>query len=302
MLVKVLSTALPVFVALGLGILCRTKHIISREGMDAIRNVAVNITLPVVLFASFASANYSPETIMIPIGTFIISAIGLIIGYLLKKPLKQGHCFPFIMTGFEGGMLGYGLYALLFKGQSNAHLALLDLGNAAFVFTIYKALICGKGQAKAAIKSAVYSPTLWGIILGVILGSTGLYTKMEPSGCQEILNSVTTFIAAPTSMLILLSIGYDLDFSHVHWKNVLTIVVMRELVMAVMFIMFLLLNRNFVGGKVAIGTLILWCLLPTTYIVPIFADNDDERADVSTAISLSTLLCLLGFTILAAFV
>lgn len=302
MIVKVLSTALPVFIALGIGILCRAKNIISREGMNAIRNVAVNITLPVVLFASFAAADYSAETIAIPIGTFVISAVGLIIGYLLKKPLKQGHCFPFMMTGFEGGMLGYGLYALLYKGQSNGYLALLDLGNAAFVFTIYKALICGKGEAKEAVKSAIYSPTLWGIILGVLLGATGLYTRMEPSGCQEILNSVTAFIAAPTSMLILLGIGYDLDFSHVHWKNVLTITVMREVVMALMFVMFLFLNMKFVGGKISLGTIILWCLLPTTYIVPMFADTEEERADISTSLSISTLLCLAGFTVLAAFV
>ena len=48
-LIAVLEKALPVFVMLAIGMLCRKKQIISRAGVDAMKTFAVNITLPAVM-------------------------------------------------------------------------------------------------------------------------------------------------------------------------------------------------------------------------------------------------------------
>ena len=58
----VLQTALPVFLALGLGMLCRQKNFLSREGIDSLKKMVLNITLPAVLLKAFATATYTPET------------------------------------------------------------------------------------------------------------------------------------------------------------------------------------------------------------------------------------------------
>ncbi len=293
---------MPVFITLAIGILCRTRNVISRSGMDAIRNIAVNITLPAVLILSFASADYSAKTILIPVTAFVTATAGLALGYTAKAIFRESRCFPFMLTGFEAGMLGYGLFALLFRGQSNSMLALLDLGGATFVFTLYKALLCGKGGVKSAVRSAVTAPTLWAIVLGVVIGATGLYDAMAPSGGQEVFNTITGFISAPTSVLILLGIGYDLDFSHVHWNKVLRITASRIVVLAVMFLIFIIVNNTLLKGIIPVSTLLLFFILPPPYVVPVFADEEEEKADISTALSLCTVLCLTGFTIMAVFV
>ena len=49
-LISVISTALPVFLALAIGMMCRSKGFLNREGVDTLKKVIVNLTLPFVLF------------------------------------------------------------------------------------------------------------------------------------------------------------------------------------------------------------------------------------------------------------
>ncbi len=58
-MISVPETALPVFLALGLGMLCRSRKLLTREGVDALETVVINLTLPFVLFSAFATAEYS---------------------------------------------------------------------------------------------------------------------------------------------------------------------------------------------------------------------------------------------------
>ena len=48
-MVEVIRTILPVVVMLVIGIISRRSGMISREGIGALKNVVVNITLPAVL-------------------------------------------------------------------------------------------------------------------------------------------------------------------------------------------------------------------------------------------------------------
>ena len=62
-----LSTILPVFVTIALGMLIRKHRIISAEGMGALRKVAVHFTLPAASLAAFAAADYTPRNLLIPV-------------------------------------------------------------------------------------------------------------------------------------------------------------------------------------------------------------------------------------------
>ena len=300
-LLRVLETALPVFVTLALGMLCRTRKWMSRDGVATLKFVVVNITLPAVLLMSFATAEYSRESIAIPVMIYILCCVALILGYVLQRVLKvKGKLTPYLMTGFEAGMLGYGLFALLFKNEPTSSFAIVDLGQVLFVFTIYKALLSGKGGIASALREAMVSPVLWAIIVGLILGATGLYDKLSPSGVSGVLKSISDFIAAPTSAIILLTIGYDLAPGEIRWRETAAVVGLRVLVMGVLLGVAALINRLFLGGAMHTGALILLFILPPPYVLPVFADAEDERANISSALSVLTLLSILLFAVLAA--
>lgn len=162
MLIHVLNTALPVFAALLIGVLCRKRNMLSREGVDALRKLAVDITLPAVLFSAFATAEYTARGMLVPLLLFALCVAALAMGFLIKKLLGfESRLAPYLMTGFEAGMLGYGLFSLLYPGEGSAAFAIIDLGQVLFVFTVYKGMIMGKGSAAELTKQAVSSPVIW---------------------------------------------------------------------------------------------------------------------------------------------
>lgn len=301
MLIHVLDTALPVFIALFLGVLCRKRDLLTRAGVDTLKKVAVDICLPAVLFSAFASAEYSAEKLLIPLFIFALCCAALGLGFLLKRLFRQeSRLMPYLMTGFEAGMLGYGLFALLFPNESSSAFAIVDLGQVLFVFTLYKGLLYGKGSASELVRQAVASPVLWAIVIGMLFGMTGLYGALKPSGAAGVIDSVTDFIAAPTSCLILITIGFDLRLKKTPWRRVLSYTGMRLFIMAVLFAAAMAFNKYVLGGIIRTEALLLLIILPAPYVLPVFADVEEERSVIASSLSVMTLLSLVIFCVMAA--
>ena len=299
-LISVIETALPVFLALAMGMLCRSRKFITRDGVDTLKKVIINLTLPFVLFNAFASAEYSLASILLPVIIFVVCTVMLLVGFLIIRLCKlESRLAPFLASGFEAGMLGFSLFALLFPYQSASRFAILVLGQELFVFTLYKTLLVGKTDVKAILKDFTTSPTLIAVILGLVVGATGLYGKLHDWGVGGILDSVTSFISAPTGMIILLCVGYDLVLREIPWRNTIGLMSMRLGIAAVMLFLLILLNRTLLGGIIFEGALILLFILPPPYIIPVFADEPEERVQISSSLSALTLATMLLFAMLS---
>ena len=301
-LIRVIETALPVVAALLLGMFCREKRFLSREGVDALKKVVINITLPAVLVNAFATAQYSLSSLTIPVTVFLLCCLGLVLGKALSGMLKLGHLPTYLATGFEAGMLGYALFALLYPNESASKFAILDLGQTLFVFTVYKALLSGKSGRQAVVKDILTSPIIWAIVTGVVLGATGIYGAMSSVGVSGILDSLTSFISAPTGMIILMAVGYDLDLKEIKWKETGRFIVLRLASMAVLLTVLLTVNRFLLGNTIHPGAAVLLFLLPPPYVLPIFSDEEDQRARLSSAISALTLVTMVLFAVMAVVV
>lgn len=302
-LLSVIQTALPVFLVLGLGMLCRKKNFISREGIDALKKVVINITLPAVLVDAFATAEYSGSTIALPVIMYLMCCVALGLGFLIVRVSGvKSRLMPFIATGFEAGMLGYALFALLFPKHSPSEFAILDLGQTLFVFTLFKTMLSGKTDLKAIGKDMVTTPILWAVLAGVLLGATGLYSKLQDWGASGIIDSVTDFVSAPTGMIILLTVGYDLVLSEISWRKTGGAIAMRLGVMGLMLACLVLLNRTVLGGILFEGAALLMVILPPPYVIPVFGDEPAERAQTASSLSALTLVTVILFALCAIFV
>lgn len=298
-LFRILQTALPVLAALALGVLCRKLKFLTRDGVDTLKKVVVNLTLPAVVFAAFATAEYSLQTIAIPVLVFLLCCLGLVLGRLLARLLRlPGRVTPYLAGGFEAGMLGYALFALLFPQASSARFAILDLGQTLFVFTLYKALLSGGKETKSLWKDIVNTPILWGAFAGLLVGATGLFAWMTRNGSAAVVTSLTDFLSAPTGMMILLAVGYDLDFAQIRWRETARFVVLRLAAMAILFAVLLLVNRTLLHGIIFEGAALLLFILPPPYVLPIFADEPSQRAQISSALSALTVVTLLLFAVM----
>ena len=299
-----LRTILPVGLMLFLGAVCRRKQLISREGIQALKTMAVQIALPAVLLHTFAVTRYTVSDVLIPLMMYLICVIAWYLGKILGPRLGINSRFvPFLTTGFEAGMLGYALFTLLYGSDRVAEFARIDLGQVLFVFTLYKILLSreeGKLSAPGQlIREMALSPIILAIITGVILGATGLYQALVPSGVSGILDACTDFVSAPTAALILLTIGYDLVLADIPWRETCTVVGLRLAIMAVLGGVLLLVLRLLWPEMHVEAAVILMFLLPPPFVLPVFADGKEQRAYVSAALSVSTLIAIAGFAVLA---
>lgn len=295
-LIAILETALPVFLALGLGMLCRKTGFLDRKGIDTLKKVVINLTLPAVLLNAFATAEYSAGTLVLPVLVYALCCAALGLGFLLTRLFSvKGRLAPFIASGFEAGMLGYALFSLLFPGESASRFAILDLGQTLFVFTLFKILLSGKRDWKAIGSDMVHTPILWAVLAGVLIGATGLFGLLQKTGFDGVLTGTANFVSAPTAMIILLTVGYDLVPKEIPWKKTAGLIVLRLAVMAVVLGITVLLNRTVLNGRIFEGAMVLMCILPPPYVIPVFADEPGERVQISSALSALTLLTMVLF-------
>jgi len=100
-------------------------------------------------------------------------------------------------------------------------------------------------------------------------------------------------------MLILLTIGYDLVLSDIEWKNTLKAVAVRFAIMLVLGAVFTGIMRLLWPQTDLLAATLVMFLLPPPYVLPVFADDENQRAYVSSVLSIYTLISIIGFALLA---
>ena len=287
-----------------IGMLCRSRGLITREGINALKSVVVNITLPAVLLSAFATTRYTLMDVVVPLMMFLVCCCAYALGKAGAGVFRLNSRFvPFLTTGFEAGMLGYALFGMLYGSGHTAEFARIDLGQVLFVFTLYKVLLGLEGKERTdfrvLMKEMMVSPIIIAIAAGVLIGATGLYQMLIPSGISGVFTACTDFVSAPTSAIILLTIGYDLVLGDVPWRETGKVVALRCGIMLILGIVFItLLNALWSDSGLARAVMVMF-LLPPPFVLPVFADDAAQRAYVSSALSVSTLVAIAGFTVLA---
>lgn len=304
-IIEVLQTILPVLIMLCIGMISRSRQLISREGINALKSVVVNIALPAVLLNAFATTRYTFMDIIIPLMMFAVCLAAWAMGKAGARLFGLKSRFvPFLTTGFEAGMLGYALFNMLYGSSQTADFARIDLGQVLFVFTLYKILLGLDGREKADIrqllKEMAFSPIILAIAAGVLLGATGIYQALTPSGISKVFDACTSFVSAPTSAIILLTIGYDLVLTDIPWLSAGKVTALRLGIMLILRFVFLTILHALWPEAALDRAVNVLFILPPPFVLPVFADDADQRVYVSSALSLSTIVAIVLFAVLAA--
>ena len=90
------------------------EKLIRPEGIEGLQALVMNFTLLISLFYTFYRASIKADTVIFPVTFFGVTAGGIFAGRLLCKLVKEKDVyFPFTLTGYEAGMLGYALFGIL---------------------------------------------------------------------------------------------------------------------------------------------------------------------------------------------
>ena len=307
MLTQILSMVLPVLAMILLGRLCAVRGILNDERHAGLKAIIGDILLPVVLFRAFFTAQYGGKLLLVFALVFLSCLLTLLAGFALKRFVRPYDRFmPLLMTSFEGGMLGYALFALLAGQDQTATYAMVDIGQTMFAYTVFlaalKSVEGGRMSPGAMLQNMLSNKACIGMLLGIVLGALGVYRAIAPTPFGTVLMELIAFIAAPTSALILLVVGYQLKVSRKLMKPVAITLGLRLAVMAVAFgLVSLVLFAIIPYEKPLMLALMLQYTLPAPFIIPLFADLKEDGEYVSTTLSMGTVLSVLLFAFVAAF-
>lgn len=307
MVTRIASMVLPVLVMIVLGRVCAVKGILNDERHAGLKAIISDILLPVVLFQAFFTAEYNGKLVLVFVLVFAGCLLSLAAGYLLRRFVKPyGRFMPLLMTSFEGGMLGYALFALLAGADQTRTYAMVDIGQTMFAYTVFlAALKSAEGQKMtpaAMVRNMLSSKACIGMLLGIVLGALGVYRAIALTAVGTILMELISFITAPTSALILLVVGYQLRVSKKLMRPVAVTLGLRLALMAVvMGLVSLALFAIIPYEKTLMLALMLQYTLPAPFIIPLYADMGDDGEYVSTTLSLGTVLTVVLFPLVAAF-
>ena len=306
MFLSIAKMVLPVLIMFILGWFCHYRNIISPQGLKGIKDLVRSVLLPVVLFNAFFTAEYSGK-IALTFGTvYVACAVGLAVGFLLRRIIPgHGRFLPFLITNFEGGMMGYALFGLLYPGQTHIF-AMADIGQTLNAFTVFlitmQAVNSGKIHPGALLKSAVTNPALIGALMGVLLGVMGVGKVLLATSAGAVVSEAISFITAPVSGLILVIVGYELSFRKKLMKPVMITVMLRIAAAAVLLGLCSLLIFSMIpfDSQLFTALMLAWSL-PAPFIVPLFADMGDDAEYISTTLSMETVVSVLLFIGVAAY-
>ena len=307
MLTQILSMVLPVLAMILLGRLGAVRGILNDERHAGLKAIIGDILLPVVLFRAFFTAQYGGKLLLVFALVFLSCLLALLAGFALKRFVRPYDRFmPLLMTSFEGGMLGYALFALLAGQDQTATYAMVDIGQTMFAYTVFlaalKSVEGGRMSPGAMLQNMLSNKACIGMLLGIVLGALGVYRAIAPTPFGTVLMELIAFIAAPTSALILLVVGYQLKVSRKLMKPVAITLGLRLAVMAVAFgLVSLVLFAIIPYEKPLMLALMLQYTLPAPFIIPLFADLKDDGEYVSTTLSMGTVLSVALFVFVAAF-
>ena len=306
MFLSILEMVLPVAIMFFLGWLCNRKKIFSPAGLAGIKTLVGNVLLPVVLFNAFFTAEYSGTIALTFVTVYGCCALGLGLGFLLRRFVPEhGRFAPFLMTNFEGGMMGYALFGLLYAGQTRVF-AMADIGQTLGAYTVFlvslQAVATGRADFKSLLRSAGTNPALIGAFLGVLLGATGIGKAVLSSAAGSLVSGTIAFISAPVSGLILIIVGYELSFRKQLMKPVLITAGLRLAVTAVLLgVSSLIIFSIIPFDKMLFTALMLAWSLPAPFIIPLYVDLGQDSEYVSTTLSMETILSIVLFIGVAAY-
>lgn len=175
----ILNQVLPILILLLLGFVLRRKKVFEPGTVAEFKKLVVNVALPALLFVSFMEIELKVDYLPVILVIFSLCMALYFFGKLLGGVGFSDHeNFPFLMTGFEYGMLGVSIFGSVYGMDKIGYIAVVDLGHEAFIWFFFIPLLImrrdGKTRPSEIVSSIVRSPVIIGLVGGIVCNLLGL--------------------------------------------------------------------------------------------------------------------------------
>lgn len=302
-LTGIIETILPIVAMLALGYLFKRLNVLNKNGVEALKELVLNLCLPALLFRTFSGVSYTWPVVGVSTTFFLLSCGGIALAFLIKKICTpKTFLTPFLLTSYESGMIGFALYTQLFGLDKLGSIAMLDLGHAPFMFIIFRTLLDNSRRhtPKTIAKDMLSSPIVWCIVLGILMSVSGLAKAVAASPWGGALDKLLVFVGTPTAALIMFAVGYSFDLSHLNFKRALALVGGRMALQALVAAAGIFITSLFMPGNDLLKwAFVLMATLPPSFLIPVFMKDENEIAFCADYLSFYTLITMALFGVMA---
>ena len=301
---EIINRVLPIILLIALGFWTRRSGFLTPRTIEELRKIVVNLALPAVLFIAFLNVELESRYAVVVVTTFLLGIVLFILGRALQPRFGAQHgYFPFLMTGFEAGMLGISLYGAAYGLDHVGSFAIVDLGHEIFIWFVFLALLLAKRDgtrnSRALFASFIRSPVVVAIIAGIALNLVGARDVLYDAPIMGGVMNTLAFIGTLTVPLILLVVGYGIQLDREGIKEAATPVAVRAAILLPLALILppLLMGRLLGTDAYAQAALFTLLILPPPFIIPLYMkpDADDERRYVNNVLSLYTVVSIVVF-------
>lgn len=304
--ISLLEIVVPILVCIGLGILARKKAIITPEQNRGVQQFVLKFCIPCVLFNSCLEAKIGAESLTTMVMVLPMLLLGSLWSFHSRKKRFAYHNLPMLFAAHETGMLGLPLCMILFGAGQAYRMGIMDMTQGLIsipVMVILSANTQGSARLGSIVKKVLLSPMLIMSVLGFALGLSGAKLWLDSVGIGSIITKTTTFLAQPVSAAMLFTIGFNFSLDSENGKEIFKISAIRicfagAACLLMQGVLFLVPNVDALTRWVVL----LYCLLPASYLAPGLSRNEKEGIVASGVCSVMTMVTLIGFCLMAAFV
>ncbi len=303
---QVVSNVIPIVVLIGLGVVVRRTHLLDRNAIDGVKTLVMNLGLPAVLFLAFLNIHLRLEFLYLVLAVIAMLVVFFAVGAFAQRLLRPGEpLLPFFGTGFAFGFLGIPLFAIVFGEENLGIFSVMGVGHELFVWFLYYPLIMlhydREGFSARSLLNILRSPLIIAIIVGLAANAVGLREFLNGNFFFAGLMESARFLAATTTPLILIVIGYGLSLD---WKAVRVGTAFTLARFALVFgigytFKVLVLDRIVTSDPVLFGHAVFtFLVLPPLFSLPIFVGSYGDRKGEELAnavVTVGTVVSILAF-------
>jgi len=305
---SIMPKVIPLLVLLVIGYIFKRKKFLSENTILEVKNFILNITLPALLFTAFLDIDFRVEYLVIVLIVMIINLLMLYLGKKLTPFLKKEDPYlKLLFTGFEMGMLGIPLFTAIYGIDNVKYIGIIDIGHEIFIWFILVGILFKLRQAKKGadfkdlFRSFITSPVIIAILVGIILNIVGFADIKNTNMVAFSIMESIKLIAGLTVPLILIIIGYEMEFKTENIGLPLKIIAIRLVILIplALVINFFIFSNILDLTSMYNTALITMLVMPPPFIIPLFIKEEEltSRKYIFNTLSISTVISITIFII-----
>ncbi|RAP45569.1 MAG: hypothetical protein BZ135_05605 [Methanosphaera sp. rholeuAM6] len=272
------------------GVLLKRFNVLREEHSSVLSKIVLNISLPSLIFMNIATAHIGGNMLYLPVFSFGLSFICVIIGYVYSKLRGYSKVKTWtviiLLSMMNTAFVGYPIVLGVFGNEGFLHAIFYDMA-VAILFVIYGVVLSSVfgGNRRDVLVSGLLFVPLWAIVFGVLFNFFNV-----PLG--YVFENVLTYLGNSTIPLIMLSLGLTISVKDLrsYLSDTVFISVVR-LIVAPLILFVILSSLNFDGLMLQVS--VLEAAMPTAMNALVLAITYDLDVElVSSVVFITTILCL----------